>query len=101
MTTTKLSVKDLQSAAAKLGATVENHCGYRVAEYQVVAPDGKVWATTGDIHFLVLNWNGTSSRPTWPEEKQSAIADAIERISHGLADCELPDCDVCHPENDR
>jgi hypothetical protein len=98
MTTTRLSIKDLQAAAARLGATVENHCGPRTACYMVDAPAGKVWVCSGDIHCLVLEWRGTSARPTWPEEKQDAIADAIDRISRGLTDCDDPDCDYCHPE---
>ena len=97
----RLTIADLRRAAARVGGTVEDHCSERRAEYQVLAPDGMLWGTTGDIHALVLGWWANErGGPEWPKEKQEAIADAIERIGEGLCVCDDPECVWCHPEEE-
>ncbi len=94
-----LTIADLKRAAAQVGGTVDEHPGPGFAWYNVDAPAGKVWATTGDIHAICLSWETRDDgRPIWPADKQGAIADAIERIGDGLAECNDPECDSCHPE---
>lgn len=94
MTTAVLTIRDVQKAAGCVGATV-NLRQSRYGEVSVDAPDGMVWSCSG-THMLVTSWwqeNGKS--PDFPEEKQSGLADVIERIQHGCEPCDLEDCDVC------
>lgn len=94
------TVNDLRRAAKSFGATVEDHSSPRRTEYQVLAPAGKVWSCTGDIHYLIVMWHG-SGKPVWPEEKQDGLADILGRMSEGLTDCDDPDCDWCHSGDDE
>ncbi len=92
-----LTIADLRRAAAQYGGTVDGGIIGRYASYNVDAPDGKVWACEF-FHALHLDWHvGDGGRPTWPAEKQDALADAIERMGMGLEDCDDPECDSCHP----
>lgn len=93
------SIPDMKRAAARAGATVEDHRGPRYARYEVEAPEGHVWNCTGDIHVIVLGWRiGDEGRAADEREKAEAIADAIERIDMGTTPCGDPDCDYCHPQ---
>jgi hypothetical protein len=76
--TRKLTLKDVEREAAKHGATVEIDDVGRSTRGNVCAPDGKKW--DGDLHSLVFDWWGTINRPTWPEEKQAALEDVINRM---------------------
>ncbi len=97
-TTQSLTIADLKRAAAQVGGTVDEHPGPGFARYNVDAPAGKVWATTGDIHAICLSWETRDDGcPIWPQDKQGAIADAIDRIAEGVAACDDPECDTCYP----
>jgi hypothetical protein len=90
------TVRDLKVAAGRFGGTVEcdQHGEYGWYTYQAIAPAGRVWGCSGDIHMILVEW-----RKEWPEGKQEAIVDAIDRIGHGVDDCPYGDeCDCCFPE---
>lgn len=60
--------------------------------YHCEAPAGNVWAASS-THALRVEWREGDRR--WREE---AIADALERMAYGVADCDDEECDYCHPE---
>lgn len=78
-------MKKLKALAAKFGCTVED-----VREYTTLyvhAPDGKGW-DEGQLTALVHGYGSHGSYlPQW---RQSAIADALER----LGEMGAPDCDT-------
>lgn len=80
-----MTIRDVKKAAAVFGATVEeDSCGpWKI--YQVVAPDGKLWATSGSVH-LRFEWRLGDCLTT--QAKQDAIKDTIERISFGVMEDE-------------
>ncbi len=90
-----LTLRDLQSAAKKYGATLDDQSvtggGRKLRQFTVDAPTGKVWACDG-IHGIFLTWYDGEDDGHWRDE---VIRDALERMSRGLDDCEDPDCDVC------
>ena len=93
-----LTVATLKRAAARHGGTVEGGVIGRSASYNVDAPDGMIWSSCG-LHYLCLGWyaGGPNGAATWPEEKQDALADALERVEHGVEPCQDDECDICDP----
>ena len=95
MKTSGFTVKTLKAKAERLGATVEGGPVGRWYRYNIDSPAGKVWTCTGDTHCLVVEWlNGDEAF------RNNAITDALERMEMGLSDCDNPECDYCHPEED-
>jgi hypothetical protein len=92
----RLTLATLRREAKKLGAYVEDS-GF---DYQVGAPPGKVWSCSGDIHWLVVTWEDEGDPDEIARNKEEAIRDAIDRMSAGVEDCQIPDCDVCHGEDE-
>ncbi len=100
-TTTRLTIRDLKRAAARVGARVEQdpwqaagplRPNERWTCYQVIAPDRHVWMCDGGIHMLRVEWCNH-----FPEHKHEAIKDAIERIAYGTEPCQDDECDFCDP----
>jgi hypothetical protein len=86
------TAETLRQKAKQCGATVERSPAGRTERYNVEAPPGKVWAATGDTHCLVVEWYAADK-----VGRDQAIADALDRMQEGLADCENEDCEYCHP----
>jgi len=68
------------------------------------APSGFVFAANG-CHCIICAYEFTA--PPWPERptliagsKGRARNLAMEQLSHGLARCEDPACDVCRDEDE-
>lgn len=58
----------------------------------VLLGTGKVWACDPGVHALAMPWTD----PTEPDEWAIASADAtLQRMAHGLIDCDDPACEVC------
>ena len=89
----RFDLTTLRKAAARMGATVDHRHIGRWHSCNVDAPHGKVWSCTGDIHSLVVEWQDGDE--VW---RNNAVADALDRMACGLADCDDPECDHCHPE---
>lgn len=81
----KLTLADLKRAAENFGATVEvenERCAIsdeKIAICHVVSPRGYWWACDGSITMIVVRWYVGDD-----DDKQDALADAIERIGYGL-----------------
>jgi hypothetical protein len=89
----------LRLEAIRWEATIDED-SIRAQFVNVEAPAGMVWAASS-THALKVDW-GTPGDSYGgdgdPAIKRDAILDAIERMAEGLADCDEPDCDFCHPE---
>lgn len=85
---------ELRRAAKKAGATVEGGLNGRWYVYNVEAPAGKVWAASS-THALHVEWRAGED-----DYREESITDALERMEEGVADCDDPDCDYCHPEGE-
>lgn len=82
----------VRAKARELGATVTTSAAGLWRRYNIEAPKGKVWACS-DVHMLVVEWkHGDSQTDDWAA---SAIEDVLERMGHGLVDCDNPECDYC------
>ena len=88
-----LSRYELELYAGRQGGRVADETSGRYRVYQIEAPAGKVWAASS-THTLRVEWR----LPAVAAERNEAVEDAIERMSHGTADCAEPGCDYCHPE---
>lgn len=75
----------------KLGGKVVNESSGRFRVYQCEAPTGKVWACSS-THVLRVEW-----REGEAGYRSEAVIDGMERVGQGLADCDNPECDYCHP----
>ena len=96
----QFNLATLRKEAAKRGATVEHRHIGKWHSCNVDAPAGKVWACSGDIHSLVVEWQdvpGDDRNHAW---RNDAIADALSRMAYGLSDCDDLNCDYCHPEQE-
>lgn len=76
----------------ELGCTVDEDSIY---SFLVDCPKGKVFKGEG-LHTLVGHFMNTSGQ-SW---KAEVYADAIQRMSMGLEDCDDPECDYCHGEEE-
>jgi hypothetical protein len=83
---------DLWQAAKKAGGTVEGGLNGRWYSYNVEAPAGQVWGASS-THALRVEW-----RVGEDDYREESITDALERMEEGLAECDEPECDYCHPE---
>lgn len=92
-----MNIADLKRAAKEFNGTITGTITDKVSSYYVDAPEGYKWSCSG-IHYLYLHWNMMDGKPLWAQEKQEAIADAIDRISQGIETCDDPDCDICNPD---
>lgn len=81
----------LKKFANRLGAAVEDDSSGRYKTFQVIAPDGKTWACDPGLHMLKVEFIYGDS-----EGMFEAICDAIERMTYGLEDCPLKDCEFCN-----
>lgn len=73
------TIASYRALAKTVGATVEEDSGCRESRIlQIVAPDGKLWKSTGGCHLVVAM------------NEKGAFEDAKNRISFGLedGDCE-------------
>lgn len=87
------TIQQIRRAAESHGGSLEcddngNQTGF--VSYSVVAPDRKLWGCTF-VHVLSLEWRKGDSK-----YRDAALTDAAERLTHGVADCTDPDCDVCN-----
>lgn len=79
------TLTDIKRAVAKVGATVEEDCGYRdMRVFQLVAPDGKLWAGT-DCQCEPVQW-ATGSSHHAIAHNEAAFRDILDTLSHGLRD---------------
>lgn len=82
----KRTLPELRRAVDALGGTVTENAGHGF-DIEIEAPEGKVWACDS-LHFLVCSSYD-------PRDRSAVLADAFERIGHGLEDCTVTDCEVC------
>jgi hypothetical protein len=87
-----MTINDLKREAKKHGATIETDDGGRWYVYQCCTPKGKTWDASG-THMLCVTWRDAM-------DKDDAINDALERMQHGVSDCDDENCDYCHPEEE-
>lgn len=81
--------RDLERAAAKYGATVDDQSDGRSWAFLVDAPAGYRWQ--GDfIH--TISASAYKGRREWLD---GLIRDIEERMAYGLEKCPEPNCDVC------
>lgn len=73
--------------AKALGVEVEEDLDSNGGSIYCDAPAGKVFAADPDLHGIVARY--------FTGDKPEAWADLLNRMSEGLEDCELEDCDVC------
>jgi hypothetical protein len=85
------TLADLRREAAKHGATVEDDSSGHWSVFQCCTPVGKVWAATGDIHMIRVEWRDAADRA-------SAIQAGLDDMAAGLGDCGDAECDYCRPE---
>jgi hypothetical protein len=78
------TLKQVRTAAAKFGATVEDTKIGNTHECRVAAPYGQVWRD--GVHEFVDGAN----IPWKPD-----YADLLNRMSYGLEACTTPDCEWC------
>lgn len=90
--TNKVTLASLKTAAATLGATVEDDSSGAFTTYQVVAPKGKVWQCDG-VHTLCV----PCGRHATKEDKAESFEEALERMNYGLTECDDAECEFCHP----
>lgn len=82
----------VKRTVVRLGGRIVKESSGRWEVYQLEAPAGKVWAGSS-THVLRVEWlKGDDAY------RIAAVTDALERTEEGLADCDDPDCDYCHPE---
>lgn len=86
------TLKDVRRLAKKFGAKVEVDNGGLTRVVMVEAPKGHVWKCD-DLHELV----DSVYKGPWPQDYD----DMIERMNYGIAKCEIPDCEWCHPEEEQ
>lgn len=79
------TLRDVKSAAAKVGASVEDSIDGNSHTCSVGAPKGLKWKC-GDIHELV----DVCYTPWKPD-----YADLLTRMGYGLELCSHPECDWC------
>lgn len=73
----------LNLEAKKIGATLSCESSGKWCVWQVEAPEGKVWAATGDTSTLKVEWLKGDAK-----YRDQAIRDAINRMRLGLADAD-------------
>jgi hypothetical protein len=85
------AMRELKATMAKVGGKIKlAYRNRRLCRYLLDSPAGKVWASD-NLHCLVLQWE-----LDWSGLEE--IADALQRVEHGLDDCDDPECDYCCPE---
>jgi hypothetical protein len=62
-------------------------------EITILAPTGKVWACR-EVHEIVI---GGEVGVTWA----TLYAEALDDMSSGFWDCDVADCEWCHPDTDN
>jgi hypothetical protein len=97
----KPTLANLKASVIGMGGSVDDE-GLRYGWINLDAPPGMVWACSGDIHALLVDWGGPGYE-NWParwkrDAMTQAITDAFDRLSYGTAPCTDPECDYCHPE---
>ena len=75
-----MSFAKLKQEVKKLGGKITGGLVGRYYSYHLEAPDGHVWGATGDTTQLALEWKAGDKK--W---KEDAIADALDRVSYGVA----------------
>lgn len=95
-TAKKITLATVKRAVAILGGRYELRSFGRWQTIYVEAPYRKLWACSGDIHALHIEWLDGDKK-----YKQESLRDALERIEMGLCDCVDLDCDYCNPEGDE
>lgn len=85
------TLADLRREAARHGATVENDSSGHWSVFQCCAPVGKVWAVSGDIHMIRVEWR-------YAQDRAAAIESGLADMAAGLGDCDDEECDYCRPE---
>lgn len=82
----------LRKLVQSMGGAIEECPEGSFITYQIEAPAGYVWACSS-IHCIKLEWLASDRK-----YRAEAIADAIERVSLGTAECGDHECDYCNPE---
>jgi len=85
-------MRDIRNAVEKVGATVEEDCGFRdMRVIQLVAPMGKLWAGT-DCQSEPIHWAcGSSVHAVACNE--TAFSYILDTLSHGLRDMTIAERD--------
>ena len=86
-------LKTVRATARQLGATVDVATIGKWTRVTVDAPRGNLWSCAGDLHCLFAEW-----RVGEKGYRESSLADLLDRMGHGLCDCDDEECDTCHPE---
>lgn len=79
----------LETAARKLGGSVEWHRAGLVVDANVDAPAGRLWKASG-TH--TIGGSCRTNDPAWVAEWVDGL---IKEVVEGTEPCTEPDCDVC------
>jgi hypothetical protein len=75
----------------KLGVTLDEMSDPQT--FYIDAPEGKIFASTR-CHCIAVPHHNNGGQ-SW---KPQAYYQVLLYLKDGLADCDIEDCDICHPE---
>jgi hypothetical protein len=93
------SIKTCETEAAKAGCELDIDTSGQAVEISLWSPCGKVFAGTGGHLECGIHGNGFQRgfKPDWSK----TLADIRRVIEEGVIDCDDPDCEMCHAENEE
>lgn len=91
------TIKACEREAEQHGCTLDVDTSGVAVEISLFSPQGKVFAGTRNHIECGIHGNGYQQgfKPDWSQ----TLADIKRILGEGFAECDDPECEMCHPEH--